>query len=315
MHDVDHRIDAIARVQDNVVTRTQVLGAGGTDKLIAVRLTRGLWQPLQAGVYLVGSAPPTWHQLLRAAVAAAGPAAQVSHRAALLRWGLDGLASGPVEITVPFGHLAIPEGVVVHRSRRDEPTVFVGGIPTTGVERTLLELGAVCSPIVVEKAAASAFRLGRSTPAKVAAYLKTNAGKGRRGVTTLRRTMELYEDGGRPPGSGGEVTFLRELRLAGIETPVRQLTIDLPAGAKATVDFAWPQRRKALEFVGWWTHSDPRRQDDDTWREDDIRAVGWDLRRVAPWSLQHRPVELARSVLRFLCRDLTLTGSNPDTER
>lgn len=115
--------------------------------------------------------------------------------------------------------------------------------------------------------------------------------------------MELYSDGGRPPGSSGEVVFLRELRLAGIEDPERQVTIDLPAGGKATVDFAWPARRKALELVGWWTHSDPRRQDDDTWREDDIRAVGWDLRRVAPWSLTHRPEALAASVLRFLCRD------------
>ena len=85
---------------------------------------------------------------------------------------------------------------------------------------------------------------------------------------------------------------------------MRQLTIDLPGGGKATVDFAWPHRRKALEFVGWWTHSDARRQDEDTWREDDIRAVGWDLRRVAPWSLQHRPIELARSVQRFLGRDV-----------
>ena len=134
-------------------------------------------------------------------------------------------------------------------------------------------------------------------------------------MTKLREAMQLYEDGGRPPGSSGEVVFLRELRMAGIEPPVRQLTIDLPGGSKATMDFAWPARRKALEFVGWWTHSDPRRQDDDTWREDDIRAVGWDLRRVAPWSLEHRPAELAASVLRFLCRDFRALHGKIDTER
>lgn len=315
MFDLDQRIDAIARVQDNVIARRQVLDAGGTDKLIVIRLARGLWQPLQAGVYLVGSAPPTWHQRLRAAVLAGGEGTEASHRAAILQWGLDGIAGSPVEITMPFGRLAVPELVVVHRSRRREEPVYVGGIATTGVERSLLEVGAVCSAIVVEQAAASAFRLGRSSPAKVDRYLQTHAGKGRRGVAKLRRAMELYEDGGRPPGSAGEVVFLRELRLAGIEEPERQVTIDLPGGGKATVDFAWPARRKAIEFVGWRNHSDPRRQDDDTWREDDIRAVGWDLRRVAPWSLTHRPTELATSVLRFLCRDLTLVGSKIDTKR
>lgn len=300
MSAIDLRIDAIARVQDNVISRRRVLDAGGTDEYIANRLARGLWQPLQAGVYLVGSAPPTWAQSLRVGLLAAGPGAEVARRAAHRLWGLDGLAAVPLELNVPFGGLPIPEGVLVHRTRRCEPPRHLFGLATTSVERTLLELGASCPPIVIEKAAASAFRMGRSSPAKVRRYLELHAGRGRTGVTKLREAMQLYEDGGRPPGSDGEVAFLRELRRAGIESPVRQVTIDLPGGGKATVDFAWPQRRKALQFVGWWTHSDPRRQDDDTWREDDIRAVGWDLRRVAPWSLTHRPEALAASVLRFL---------------
>ena len=308
MHDADHVLDAIARANDNVVNRRALLAAGVGDHVVTNRLRRGILQPLYAGVHLVGSAPPTWSQRLRGAVLAAGPGAVASHRAALLLWGLEGIVSAPVEVTAPHGRRPLPDGVVVHRSRRDEEPVHLLGIPTTGVERTLLELGAVCPAIVVEKAAASAFRLGRTTPTKVDAYLAVHAGKGRRGVRKLRETLELYADGGRAPGSAGEVVFLRELRRHGIEAPVRQLTIDLPGGAKATVDFAWPVRRKAIEFVGWWTHSDARRQDDDTWREDDIRAVGWDLRRVAPWSLEHRPEALAASVLRFLGRKLPRTA-------
>lgn len=315
MHEIDHCIDAIARANDDVIDRGQILGVGGSDHLIANRLGRGLLQPLQAGVYLVGSAPPTWPQEVRAALRAAGPGAVASHRAALILWGLDGIGNAPVEITAPHSQRPMPDGVVLHRSRRSEVPFHLGGIPTTSIERSLLEVGAVCPLIVVEKAAASAFRLGRSSPTKVEAYLRAHAGKGRPGVSRLREAMTLYEDGGRPPGSAGEVAFLRELRRAGIEAPVRQLVLDLPGGAKASVDFAWPNRRKALEFVGWWTHSDARRQDDDTWREDDIRAVGWDLRRVAPWSLQHRPIELAASVLRFLGRNVPLSASKMSPER
>jgi hypothetical protein len=311
----DHLVDAIARRQDNVIARAQVLEIGGSDNLIAIRLARGQWQPLYAGVYLVGSAPPSWTQLLRAAVYAAGPSARVSHRAAILRWGLDGIASAPIEIKVPFGGLPMPEGVIVHRTRRFEEPVLVGGIPTTGIEESLLEVGAVCPPVVVEKAAASAFRLGLTTATKVDAYLQVHGGKGRRGVTKLRSALELHADGRRPPGSDGEVAFLRELRLAGVPDPVRQLTIDLRTGAKATIDFAWPDLWKAVEFVGWWTHSDPRAHDDDTWREDAIREQGWDLRRFAPYSLRTRPEAVAAEVRRFLCRELPRHGANPDTKR
>ena len=314
MPSLDHILDAIARRQDNVISRTQVLLAGGSDELIATRIRRGLWQPLHAGVYLVGSAPPTWAQQLRAAVTAAGPDAQVSHRAAILHWGMSGITSAPVEIVAPHSDRPMPEGVVLHRSRRSEEPVLVGGIPTTGVERTLLELGAVCPPVVVEKAYASARRLGLTTNAKVEAYLQTHAGKGRRGVTTLRETMALFADG-RVAGSDGEVVFLRELRIAGVPAPVRQLTIDLPLGAKATLDFAWPDLWKAVEFVGWWSHSDPRAQDDDTWREDDIREAGWDLRRFAPHSLRNRPQAVAKEVRRFLGRDLRRTDANSSPER
>src|SRR5687768_13690238 len=101
MDRIDQLIDAIARRQDNLVGRAQVLAVGGTDRLIANRIERGLWQPAQAGVYLVASAPPTWVQQLRAAVMAAGPDAEASRRSAIVRWGMSGIASAPVEITVP----------------------------------------------------------------------------------------------------------------------------------------------------------------------------------------------------------------------
>jgi hypothetical protein len=94
---------------------------------------------------------------------------------------------------------------------------------------------------------------------------------------------------------------LRELRAAGIEPPVRQFTIDLPGGAKATMDFAWPARRKAIEFKGSTDHTDSRAQDDDYWREGGIQDAGWELRCFAPYSLKHRPEVVARAVVRFLC--------------
>ena len=229
---IDQLIDAVARGQDNVISRGQVLAVGGSDELIANRIVRGLWQPLQAGVYLVGSAPPTWAQQLRAAVAAAGPDAFVSHRAALVRWGLSGITAAPVEISAPHGDRPAPEGVVLHRSRRAEATVELGGIRTASVERALLEAGSVCPLIVVEKATASAIRLGLTSETKIDAYLLGHAGKGRRGVTKLRDAVDLFRDGGGTAGSDGEVAFLHELHRHGVPAPVRQLRIDLRQGAR-----------------------------------------------------------------------------------
>jgi very-short-patch-repair endonuclease len=97
------------------------------------------------------------------------------------------------------------------------------------------------------------------------------------------------------------VAFLRTLRAAGVEEPIRQFVIDLPNGAKAVVDFAWPLRRKLVEFVGLESHADSRAHADDTLREDDIlAATGWELRRFAPETLRRNPEDVARRVLRFL---------------
>ena len=315
MDRIDHLLDVIARRQDNVISRTQVLDAGGSDALIANRIARGLWQPLQAGVYLVGSAPPTWDQELRAAVMAAGPDAFVSHRAAILRWGMSGLGASPLEISAPHSDRPKPEGVLLHRTRRGEPTVRLGGVPTSGVERTLLESGAVCSLLVVEKATASAIRRGLTTETKLDAYLLVHAGKGRRGVTKLREALDLFRNGGGAAGSDGEVAMLHQLHLHGIEPPVRQLTIDIGQGRKATLDFAWPDRWKAIEFVGWEVHADPGVQDDDTWREDAIREAGWDLRRFAPYSLRIRPEAVATEVLHFLWRNLRVGHAKTSPKR
>lgn len=300
MHILDLRIAAVAAVQDDVFTRCDVVACGGSDEAISARLASKRWRQLHPGVYLLGAAPPTWRQLVRAGVLAAGPDAQASHRCAVVLWGADGLRAAPVEVVVPYDDRPEPRGVIVHRSRRVEPTSIVDGIPVTSIERTLLESATVVPSVVTEKAFSWAWRRGLTSPEKCERYLEMHGGKGRRGTTRLREVVALYQGTGRAPGSDGEVVFLRCLREAGIEEPVRQLLIELPDGSKATADFAWPDRRKLIEFVGLEVHADARAHAADTLREDDLKAVGWDLRRFAPDTLHRKPEEVARRVVRFL---------------
>lgn len=223
-----------------------------------------------------------------------------SHRCALVLWGLDGIAAAPVEVVVPHNGEPAPAGAIVHRSRRVEPASIIDGISVTSIERTLLESAAVVPAVVTEKAFSSAWRRNLTTLAKCQRYLEAHGGRGRRGVRQFREVMEIYGAGGRAPGSGGEVAFLRALRAAGVEAPQRQFLIELPDGSKATADFAWPLRRKVIEFVGLEVHADSRAHAADTLREDDIKAMGWELRRFAPETLRRRPEEVARRVIRFL---------------
>lgn len=96
MHELDLKINDLARRNGQIIARAVVLALGGTDQFIEDRIARGQWVRLQRGVYLVGLGPPSWEQQLRAGVLAAGTGAQSSHRAGLLHWGLDGLSAGPL---------------------------------------------------------------------------------------------------------------------------------------------------------------------------------------------------------------------------
>jgi very-short-patch-repair endonuclease len=301
MDRLPHELQAVAARQRNLVTRPQLQSIGWSDTRTKVAVRAGWLRQLHPGVHLLGPAAPDWRQAVLAAVLAAGDGAFASHRAALLLWGLVTWPSAPVEISAPHNGNPTPAGALLHRSRRIEAISIVDGIPTSSVERTLLESATTVPPVVTEKAFSAAWRRNLTSPAKCDLYLQHHAGKGRQGAVQLREVVERYAGTKRAAGSDGEVAFLRALRAAGIEEPVRQFAIVLPDGSMAVVDFAWPERRKLIEFVGLEVHADSRAHAADTLREDDIlTATGWELRRFAPDTLHRRPQELARRVIRFL---------------
>ena len=316
MHELPHLLQQIAASRRNLVTRDDLRSIGWSDTRTRAAVRAGWMQQLHPGVPLLGAAAPDWSQQLLAATLAAGEGARASRRAALLVWGLDGIASAPVEVTVPFNGQPRPRGAIVHRTRRNEPISIVRGIPVSSVECTLLEAGTVVPPVVIEKAFSAAWRRGLTSPEKCDRYLEHHGGKGRGGTTVLREVVALYAGTRRAAGSDGEVAFLRELRRAGIDEPVRQFEVRLPDGSKIVVDFAWPDRRKLVEFVGLEVHADSRAHADDTLREDDLlAATGWELRRFAPETLRTRPEEVARRVLRFLCASAGRSDPQMLTER
>ena len=305
MGNSDSSLDPIAADQAGLLSRSDVRDNGGTDHVSRRRVVNTNWQRLHPGVYLTGSARPTWAQQLLAATLAAGPKAVASHRAAALVWGLDGFRFAPLELLVPITCGPVPSEVIVHRTRRLDPrdvTVF-DGQPVTVVERTLLDLARDRSWRTVEVALESAIRKGLTTETKVRTFLEEGARRGRKGVRKLRTLLD-QRAGQRAAGSAAEVAFLRLVRRAGLPEPERQYRIPLGLGDVATVDFAWPRHRFVVEVDGFEAHDGREAFYRDRARDNAIRDGDWGLRRVTSDDIRHRPTELVDALTRELCGSL-----------
>lgn len=135
-------LNALAKRQARVLSRTQVLGAGGTDELIKTRLTGGRWQRLHPGVFLTHTGPVSRAAQIWAALLYAGAAATVSHQTAAELWGLVDDPTPLVHVTVPATRRVTPRpGIGVHYAHRLPQTRHPARVPPVGtVEDTVLDL-------------------------------------------------------------------------------------------------------------------------------------------------------------------------------
>jgi hypothetical protein len=179
-----------AATQRFLITAAQAVDEGVPASAIRKRLENGRWVRRQAGVYQIDTRPQDWEDRVLTAVLAAGPGALASHRCAFKLWDLEGLRSVPIELTVPYCHLPVPTGVVVHRTRRIWDIADVGGIPATNIPRTLLDCARFLPPVVLAKAVDTARRKGLATLDEMMAHLALRGGRGVAGTRKLRSVLE-----------------------------------------------------------------------------------------------------------------------------
>jgi hypothetical protein len=129
--------------QHRVLTRTQALAAGMTDKAIVARLRTGRWQRLQRGVYATFSGEPPRPSLIWAAVLRGGPDAVASHQTAAELSGLSAPAEALIHLTVPSAAPVdrIPGAVLHHSGRLAQARHPVLEPARTRIEETVLDLG------------------------------------------------------------------------------------------------------------------------------------------------------------------------------
>lgn len=189
--------------------------------------------------------------------------------------------------------------VVAHtRTLEAGDIIFVDGLPCTSLERTVVDcclmLNYRQSLVLMDHA----LRKGADAE-KLRAMC--SALTGRNGVLALRRAIENSDARSESPGE----TLSRELlhRLC-IEPPELQVAVVSAAG-QHRLDFAWRDKKVALEFDGKVKYFDYQPTDEaifaERQREKALMALGWTFVRVE-WKHLFREQEFKMTVLRALRR-------------
>ncbi|HZD23552.1 MAG TPA: hypothetical protein VE569_09150 [Acidimicrobiia bacterium] len=298
MREMELRIQEVAASQRYLLSRGEVFDLGGDDGVITRRLQSGRWIQVHDGVYQIDRRPLSWESKLLAAVLACGPRTLVSHRAAMVLWGLDGISSAPVEVTMPFGNLGFAEGAIIHRTRRAQVPAEVRGIPVTTVERTLLVCSARLGKLIIGKALDSAIRKGLTTVDKCYDTLVAEGGRGVKGTKTFRWVIRerLYDTA---TDSGAEFELLYYMQLEGLPRPILHHEI-VVNGQKRVLDLYFEELGKAVEVDGIDAHSSGDKLDDDLVRQNGVMDLGIEIRRFSARRIRREPKTVVAEIRKFL---------------
>lgn len=288
-----------ARGNHGIIPRHVAHGMGVSDRMLRTREDRGLLTQILPNIFWLRAVPFTWLPRLKAATEWAAPAA-ASHRAAAGMLGLEGFPAGPVEITTSRRVRSPVDFIAVHAaSAIPRPLIrYRAAIPYTSVEKTLFDLGAVCSSRKVEDALDDALRRRATTLDRLQAHLDSFGRHGRRGAGVLRGLLEDRLDNGYTH-SRFEKALLRLVRRFKLPAPDRQHPVRLQ-GHSYDLDFAYPSARVGIEA---WSYAFHSKRDD--WEHDQERhalltTAGWLMLYVTYRRLASHPESVAGDIRRAL---------------
>lgn len=275
----------VLATQHALITRRQAVALSNSEAAVRNLLARGIWESIDRGLYGPTGTPMTWKRWLTAAVLLAPTGSLVSHRAAAALRGVGGLIEPTPEITIPRGTSLRRPWVIVHESvdlHLASPSV-VDGIPTTGLGRLAMDLGAVVS-FQRFKHTIRELRHGHGVSSEelLHTYLRHKE-RGRNGGGALRDWLDRYFDVSGVSESGLELIVLDAIIDAGLPRPIRQLWVQT-AGGRFRLDIAYPHLMVAIEIDGA-QHGDLDIARSDQRRTELLEALGWTVLRIRSSSL------------------------------
>jgi hypothetical protein len=282
MASLDDRLLPVFVRQHGLVSFPDVRAAGGDGVAVARRMRTGRWSKADHAVYRLAGFPSTWESKLLAQLLSAGNGALASHLAAASLHGIPGFGRGVPEISIRRGHEHRRTGIRVHTStdlERCRPVV-VDGIPTTDINRTLLDVARVVGDARLLRAIEWGRRESHTDWPTLIATLARHARKGRPGIRRLRRVIAANIDRDEVTDSDFELLALTLLVGAGLPHPVLHHRVMDGDRFVAEVDLAYPPWRIAVELDGA-VHLRPDVRERDLPRQNDLVLCGWTVLRFS----------------------------------
>jgi very-short-patch-repair endonuclease len=284
-----HAVRDIARDQEGIVGRAQLLAAGVSRSAIGRALRAGKLHRVHRGVY-AAMAPELLSEdgLLLAALWAAGDGAFLSHGTAAWRWRIIPAPPSLIELALPHPHTVLA-GVTFFQSARLRPgdVTLDARFRSTTPARTLLDLATRYEHRALLRALAEAEFHHDLRPADIERTLR----RGHPGSANLRAALKEHAPGHGQMKSQLERRFRRLLIRRGIELPLRNQEL-----GPWTVDCFWPDRRVVVELDGR-QHERPRQADSDDDRDLWLRRHRYVTRRYGKRQLDERPDDVVADLL------------------
>jgi hypothetical protein len=225
----------LARMQDMVVSASQLAGVGYDNDATRWRVSRGAWRQV-GSAFVLHSGIPSGVQLQWAAVLTAPGLAAVTARTAIARYGLRGFDPAAIDVLVRRGdgspHRIV--GVQWHESRRfSARDVALGvGVPMVSRGRAVVDAAAWTPKPRVACALMVASVQQRVVPTSALRQELAAAGAIRHG-RILRSILADVEGGA---DSLSEIDFAVLARKAGLPPPIRQSIRYDSAGRRRYLD-------------------------------------------------------------------------------
>jgi very-short-patch-repair endonuclease len=287
---------ALARLQDGVVSREQVIGHGLSLRAAERLLRDGSWQRLHRGVFLTSEIPPSWPALAWAGVLIGGDHARLGGSSSGYLHGLVPQPPENVTILIPHALRLVstsPWDFVRERSGSHD-TRSVGGPPRLTVEDTVLDLCAhgAASDVVGWVTAAVQRRL--TTPRRLSTALGQRPRQRHRDL--ILGLIADVDDGAESPL---EVQYLRKVeRPHGLPVGTRQQSIRGLIGVR---DVLYRKYGVIVELDGRIGHGELGRFRD-MWRDNASSIEDWITLRYGHTNLVRDPCAVAEQVGQALNR-------------
>jgi Protein of unknown function (DUF559) len=281
------KVRALADRQAGRVAWWQFTALGLDDKTLGRQVEAGYLQSILPRVYAVGHQAPSVEASLWEAVLYAGPGAMLSHATALWWRGLLDKQPWPLQVTTPRRCRSL-KGIRVY-GRRSHERFPHKGLPTTAVERALLDYAATAPPERLRYALANAdYRKVLDIPA-----LQLIAGNGRTGSTKLKNAIKRHEPKLAHTRSPLERLFLPLCERAGLPLPDVNVWIE-----GVLVDAVWRDRKLVVELDGENNHSSWNQIQNDRSKELILRRAAFDVVRYGTRQLEEEAALVEADVLR-----------------